>query len=219
MGQFDYSTINLTELRKLKTYELPHSFHLQESPGSGCFMDPPGYPTYFLQTVYNWNGNNVPRTAKADEVIAFEGKLYITSTPDWPIGETWEKRHAKHKALMRKLWASLPINHPRVVAWIRECYLYFGGLYVPASGELEVAKLERSGPLERYRPFTYVRKFYPEHELDVELTNHKPEHREGDWWTREAEKPTPETCKPPSWLNRHPSGGKWCQHCGWYTTH
>jgi hypothetical protein len=128
MNRFDYSAINLTELQKLKTYNLPNSYRLQENYGNGCYMDPPGYPTYFTQSVY-------------------------TQT----------------------------IDHPRVVAWIRECYLYFGGLYVPETGELEVVKLTHEGPPERYRPFVYVREFYPEHELDVELKRNRPKHREGDW--------------------------------------
>lgn len=216
--QFDYSTINATELRKLKTYALPPSYRLQKDPGCGCHMDPPGFPTYFLQSVYTSTGNSPPRTAKADEVIAFEDKLYITSTPGWVAGDTWDTRHKKREQRMRRLWLPLPINHPRVIAWIRVCYLYFGGMYVPESGSTNSAKLEHSGPPERYRPFTYVREFYPEHELDVDLMTRRPERHEGDWWERESERPSPETCNPPSWLGRHPSSGSWCQHCGWNAT-
>jgi hypothetical protein len=68
-----------------------------------------------------------------------------------------------------------------------------------------------------------IRKFYPEfataadaERIVVVLGGPAPE-RPGDWWEREAARPSAEGCKPPSWLTRghnaHRDGG-YCQHCG-----
>lgn len=45
-------TINAAELAKLPEAIIPDSYHLSQNEGSGCAMDPPGYPTYFIRHVY-----------------------------------------------------------------------------------------------------------------------------------------------------------------------
>jgi hypothetical protein len=49
---FDYSTINKDALNRLPIVKLPPTYRLQAGMGNGCFLDPPGYPTYFTQSVY-----------------------------------------------------------------------------------------------------------------------------------------------------------------------
>jgi hypothetical protein len=213
---FDYSTLNLNVLRKLPTYKLPRTYHLQKDHGNGCYGDPPGYPTYFTKSVYTQYGNS-PRKG-AEQVVEYEGVLYVTQWSEWKPGETWEKRHEKYNALMRRLWIPLPVDHPRTIAWIHSQYTHSARCWVPEDGNLRLDKLEQSGPPERYQPTVLVQKFYPDHTYDTELAASPPKRYAGDWWELEAVRPTPETCKPPSWLNggEHPSGRDWCQHCGWH---
>jgi hypothetical protein len=64
----DYSTINLEELRKLPLYRLRPGHHLSDNLGSGCHGDAPGYPSYFIQSVFTSRGDT-PRSGP-DGVIA-----------------------------------------------------------------------------------------------------------------------------------------------------
>lgn len=126
----DYSTLNLEALRKLSTYKLPDSYHLQKASesGNGCSGDPPGYPTYFTRSVYTKFGNS-PRKG-AEMVITYEGVHYVVQhSDDWKGSKSWDDVHAKRQARMRKLYKPLPVDHPRVQAWIlstmqhhRHCY-------------------------------------------------------------------------------------------------
>lgn len=123
----DWTTINETELQKLPVYHLPPGYHLQEDSGNGCAGDPPGFPTYFTRSVYTANGNNPPRGYSM--VIERGGNLYGIEPANWKNGDTWEKVSAKRDSLMRRLWAPLPLDHPRTQAWIvgtfkhhRHCY-------------------------------------------------------------------------------------------------
>lgn len=119
---YDLSTLNAQFLRKLKAYELPPSYHLQDSPGNGCYGDAPGYPSYFTYSVYTSHGNNPPyREGRVTQVIRFEGKLYATG---W-YGQTDEQR-AK---LFQRLFKALPEDHPRVQAWIYNQYRHFEHCY------------------------------------------------------------------------------------------
>ena len=178
--KLDYSTFDLEVLRKRPTYTLPPSYHLQEGCGNGCYLDPPGFPTYFTRSVYTRHGYSPQKGP--EQVIAHEGALYVTQVADWRPGDTWETRSAEYDALMRRLWKPLAIDHPRVVAWVRGCYMHFahcyetadgskkaGGVIVaPSPGEPRKRRGKLGGfeytesipPSERYRPFTYVRAFY-----------------------------------------------------------
>jgi len=230
----DYSTISIEELKKLPVYELPPTYQLQKDPGNGCINDPPGYPTYFTRSVYTQYGNT-PRNAKAEEVIEYEGKLYITrSSKDWRTGDTWDTVSARYQKRLRRLWKPLPLNHLRVQLWIQSIYAYFKGcwedpsvkdrtnvsnLVIPSSINKQdrlfdlgtKAKLAEVCVPENYRPTRVVKEFYPEHEYD-EIEAHQSRTCVPHWWETEAEVPNP--CKPRS-CGPHPINGSWCQWCGW----
>jgi hypothetical protein len=110
---YDLSTINLTELEKLPVYTLPPTYRLQDDPGNGCYLDPPGYPTYFTRSVYTSHGNS-PR--KGAETVIF-GRVLETSN-DWRPGDDWDTVSARRNALMKRLYMPLPFEHPRVQAWV-----------------------------------------------------------------------------------------------------
>jgi len=132
----DHSTLNLDELRNLPTCELPDRYHLQTDPGNGCAGDPPGYPTYFTRSVYTPAGN--PPTRGPEQVISHDGVLYVTgSSGDWGKGETFDTVHARSHALMRRLYVSLPFDHPRVQAWIAQTMRHQASMYIDDEGLAE----------------------------------------------------------------------------------
>lgn len=118
----DFSTINVESLKKLKTYELPPSYRLQDEPGNGCHLDAPGYPTYFTRNVYTGHGNCPPyREGRVTQVISFEGKLYVTR---W-----YGQSDQDHIKLLRRLWKPLAINHPRTRLWMTAVYRHMAHCY------------------------------------------------------------------------------------------
>lgn len=119
---FDTSTINLDILKKLKVYEIPSSYRLQADPGNGCFLDAPGYPTYFTRSVYTKAGNTPPYVdGRVHQVIVVGGVAYATARYGTPEG-------AEDK-LLHKLWKPLPIDHPRVRAWMIQVYKHMNHCY------------------------------------------------------------------------------------------
>lgn len=123
----DWSTINLSELRKLPVFDWEkHGYHLQTDAGNACAGDPPGYPTYFTRSVYNASDNN-PRTGFS-LVIEYEGKAYGIDPVRW-AEKSWEEHKAKLDTLMRKLWRPLPLDHPRTQAWIRATFKHHHTCY------------------------------------------------------------------------------------------
>jgi hypothetical protein len=124
--QIDFSTLDLEELAKLPVYTKPPSYYISDSMGSGCFLDPPGYPTYFIQHIYTQHGNEPYRGPTA----VIKNRVIERS---WEDGETWENRQSAHKALMDKLYIKPALNHPRTKEWINTLYKYFQHCYVDDS--------------------------------------------------------------------------------------
>lgn len=69
---------------------------------------------------------------------------------------------------------------------------------------------------ENHSAVRIIRRFYPEHQPDLDLIAHPPTKVVGQWWETEAQRPTPETCRPRS-IGPHPINTTWCQWCGWYS--
>lgn len=199
----DYSTINLEKLHKLPLYKMPAGIHLQENPGNGCFMDPPGYPTYFTQSVYNAHGNelrNGPYTVLADP----GGKLFVVDGKElsalWlPLpyvdldtleGEKIEQHGGKFFVGEQNVTSVI-----RLAIWMQDVYWYFGGMYVnpelPENTHVEklvswnASKGEQYRPsfatVENYRPVTYIREFYQEHQPVQEWIEQKPGPAKNEW--------------------------------------
>jgi hypothetical protein len=218
----DMSTLNVAELRKLKIYKLLGTYHLQQHPGGGYFLDPPGFPTYFTRAVYTKNGNSPPRN-RVQTVISFEGVDYALPDPYRP-GETWEKQRARWDALMHRLYIRLPFEHPRVLAWVSVLFGYFRNSYEdpskPAEIRSNVAELLSDGPDAQHRAVIKVREIYPEVSVDALApwidSGRYGSGGPGDWWERDTKQPSIEDCHGLVWMHGntgHRAEG-WCQFCG-----
>lgn len=113
-----FDTINVDELAKVATrYEVPPVLRLSDSWGAGCFLDAPGFPTYFLRSVYTAQGNT-PRNGP-DHVLGVGKDLWRFESDDYE----------KLGPIYRRIYRPLPLDHPRVKLWIlavarhlRSCY-------------------------------------------------------------------------------------------------
>ena len=238
----DYSTLSL---EGLKPHKLNSNHRFSDGMGSGCFMDPPGLPSYFIRDVYTARGDDTGFTALQgpDGCVT----MFVDGDDDWSRG--WNGVHAVRQAKLRKAWRPLPLDHIRVKLWIRKVYGYFKGMYLRPDGAEEVSKLlahkfvpaftepepsedaspEEMGawreakaesddwPVDRYRPVTYIQKFYPEFEHSRWWLDH-PGYGlgmgVGDWWERYSRPPKPEEC-PGHLGSRHPTDRPCpCQFCG-----
>lgn len=154
----DFSTINLALLKKLPRYTLLAGHTLQKSSGNGCFLDAPGYPTYFTRSVYDRHGNN-PYSG-AQMVIEFEGVLYVVQ------GE--EDSHEKMQALLRRLWIQLPVDHPRVQLWREAVYQHMANCYTDEQQIAEPFEYGRSAiviwPIPNYK----LRQFHDDERFSEE---------------------------------------------------
>lgn len=255
----DLSTLNLDLLKKLKVYEIPNSYRLQDGSGNGCFLDAPGYPTYLTRNVYTGHGNNPPyRDGRVHQVIVVGGVAYATARYGTPEG-------AGDK-LLHKLWKPLPLDHPRVRAWMIQVYKHFNHCYqdverpeygrpgtlifplpsyklatvrdfkatpgvnqeemdklkeamdaevvaVNAKNEAERMRAERVATPENHQAVRCIRKFYPEHQPDMELINNPGKfERTGDWWETAEVCPEPQDC--PGIHNHRHDAYEYCQFCG-----
>jgi len=127
ISNLDWSTIKLEELRKLPSVALKPTYRLSDDCGSGCAGDPPGFPTYFLRPIYTQQGNSPPRGY--DLCIHHEGRSYGVQQVAWPE-VSWEEHVVNQKALYRRLWAPLPLDHPRTQAWIAAAFLHLRACYL-----------------------------------------------------------------------------------------
>lgn len=193
--EIDYSTLNVEELRQLPEADIYPGCHVSDSRGAGCFMDPPGYPSHFLQSVYNARGNH-----------PYRGSEQVIYHPETGYREiinargTWDTD--THKALMRRLWVPLPLDSERVQGWLAHAAGYYRGT-------------EYDGPVQT--------SFYPG-ASEVQVTPAYGKGSIGDWINLFATRPTSkaecveqQTFKyAASWgWRRHPLNSTWCQHCGW----
>ena len=217
----DYSTLNMAVLEALPNFV--GAGRISDQMGQGCFLDAPGFPSYFLRAVYNSRGD-VP-DSYPQAVIALPNGMQKIVQPSvnntWREGDTWDTVTARHAAVLRSLWSPLPLDHPRVQAWIDYLYGYFRNCYIDrAKGSRKVQDLLKYRPddytVEDHAATALVRDFYPDFEPTEENIERGCYGRpNGTWWEILAEKPTPENCPGDENMGRHPMNGKWCQVCGW----
>lgn len=219
MSGFDFSTISVEEARKLPQWEDTGRYHLQKDPGNGCMLDPPGYPTYFTRCIYTKLGNN-PSSGPQMVLCIPEGNFVVQDDADWK-GRDWNAVSELWKERMRKLYVPLPLDHPRVKAWMVSLFGYFRNSYVdmskPADKRRNVAELKNSGSVMEHRAVVDIRDVYPGFIPEVmpglpKIADGKwGKGSPGDWWERYAEAPSP--C-PGIHGHPHMSNGSWCQMCG-----
>lgn len=229
-------TLNADRISRLPVYKMPRTYYAG-SPGMGCFMDPPGYPTYYVQPVYNSHGNT-PRNAPDAVIMGPDGeyrrldRVYVKSDDRQAASKETDRRWAK---LIRSLWAPLPLDHARTVAWIRVGFGYFRGGWLPSVGSRNAADPEFIGrdaheiralvagtfwtgqsikpprDVRTYRPVDHVLEYYPDADPVAVFNDHVDYGaygKAGDWWTTASERPTPETC--PGMVAAH--GSTWPTH-------
>ena len=116
----DISTLNLEQVRRLPSYELPKGRHLG-SYGMGCHLDAPGFPSYMVQNIYTGRGNSPEAPQAATVVLDVEGVLRVLQTNS-TSEETYSQR-------LRRIWAPLPLDHERVQMWMANIYRHFRHCY------------------------------------------------------------------------------------------
>lgn len=128
----DYSTLNIDKLKKRPVYVPTGGNYVSKSQGNGCYLDAPGYPTYFTRCVYNRHGNDPQRGPHM--VITFEGVHYVVETAeDWKPGMDWDTHHARIQKRLHGLWVPLPLDHLRSRMWIEACYRHLHHCYIDDS--------------------------------------------------------------------------------------
>jgi len=128
--EISYETIDLGKLRKLPLYRKPPSYNICSYMGSGCAGDPPGFPTYYLQSVYTAYGNSPGKGASAVIRDPEMNNYRAVANVDWPSWiKSWEGYREYFDKKMRSLWTPLPIDHPRTKAWIEATFLHHRHCY------------------------------------------------------------------------------------------
>lgn len=233
------STLDRASVLRLPVYRIPDTYHTGTS-GMGCAGDPPGFPTYFVQPVYNRHGST-PHKAPTAVLMGPDGKLRIMP---------------EDRATWRRLYVPLPVEHERVVCWIADTFAHFRNCYrdaerpeygrpgtlifpvpsyklkpfvddprwpdtyraahkaeVDAFNAEECARAERIATVENHRGVVLVRETYPDFEPTAEQINNPVEFGQADWWTTDEARPTAGTCRGDYW-NMHPQSGRcrWCGH-------
>jgi hypothetical protein len=123
----DWTTINVGRLRRFSTWTSPghgHNWSVSTHPGMGCFGDPPGYPSYFLRSVYRFG--NAPRGRHPTVVIRHDGEDRVIMRAD--------ESHDCLADRLRSLWVPPPADHERVRLWIRARYRDFRHCYRDDAG-------------------------------------------------------------------------------------
>jgi hypothetical protein len=241
---YDLSTLDLKKIKSLPVLDLPAGYSVQKNPGSGCFLDPPGYPSYFIRAVYNKYGNE---PANYDPYcFEVDGVRYGFSL------------EGKGPEFLESFWLALPPNHPRVHAWFLAVYQHLVHCYENESAtghdklliypvpsyQLKKAKIdprfkteinealtkeaeksnkellehaEKVGIPENHKGYRLIKDFYPNVQPDLELIKDPGVRKPGDWWERYSTKPSHEDC-PGDEIGghrTHPTSNNWCQLCGW----
>jgi hypothetical protein len=245
MMQRDYSTLNLKALAKLQKYSRkPPSYHISMNMGMGCYLDPPGYPSYFLQQIYTEYGND-----------PYRGPQHLIWTPELHYRIVYSVVDREpHQVNLRKLWLPLPLEHERTQLWVRAMLRHFkGGYYRPGETEYGQPKIgfwdigdfrtkifvddprfsdtwrdAAKAEIATYNmdlQVQWTQIAIPEnHVATCLIKKYYPEYpynfdlvpvrHEGDWWETYDHKPTPEEC-PGSNGQKHSNMPTWCQMCGW----
>lgn len=134
------NTINREKWNALPVFKKAPSYRLQDSPGNGCFLEPPGHPSYFTRSVYTQHGNN---PSKGPQMELFGRAV-----------ETAEMAFDARHALLESLFEPLPYEHPRVQAWERAVYAHLAHCYADTQN---VEPMEYGPPATLIFPVPYYK--------------------------------------------------------------
>ena len=209
-NHLDWSTINLQALEKFPEAKPYKNEHRSCDCGAGCYLDAPGYPSYFLESWYSPSGNQCRYLIKGKEILGRKEDHQVLS-----------KR-------LKKLWKPLSMDHPRVIEWIKAVTRHAQNCFVNPNKEISSpfvypSKFEKTpfateqeltdytSNIDNTLAVNMIRKFYPEYKVDkLEVSKENI----GHWYEVMSEKPTPENC-PGTMGMKHPVNKTWCQLCGW----
>jgi len=141
----NYETINIYKLKQLDTYKLPKTYELQDiliSAHRGIIHVPPGYPDFFIQKIHPESGGEV-RKGSPNRVISYGGHLYVVGT-NLGYDLSYFKREevkAKNVIALRDIYKSLPIDHPRTVAWLHHLYSNYRSKYFIPGNNIETKEV------------------------------------------------------------------------------
>lgn len=196
----DYSTLRLDRLHSLPVYtgKCRASTHM----GSGCFLDPPGFPSYFLQHLYNTHGYtpvNVPQAV----IYSPQGNPHIVLPSDrqtWGTpGMTWEKCQTQRERALRRLWVPMPLEHPRTQAWISTLFGYFRNCWIDQAkgsrnaSDLLITHATQDNPLgipsgyhlHEHAAAAMIRDYYSDFQ-PTEEDLRRNEYGKSSWWETSA---------------------------------
>ena len=129
--QMNYSTIDIAALKKLKTVELHTKWETQKTSGNACYLDAPGFPTYFTKHIYTERGDS-PLTGPT-MVIEVDGVNHIVGYAD----ESFETIRSK----LAKLWLRDAVSAERFSAWERTTFTHFAHCYVDDDRNLDTSSI------------------------------------------------------------------------------
>jgi hypothetical protein len=117
--KLDYSTIDVERLRTLPTLLslIHYSVQVSGHPGAACAGDAPGFPSYFLRSVYG-AGQSGPEYVITDP--------YNTNT-HYVVDSLMD--HDAQNRRLKELWKPLHIGHERVRLWMQQQYIHFQRCY------------------------------------------------------------------------------------------
>lgn len=109
-------------------------FKFQRGMGNGCYLEPPGHPSYYTRAVYNARGNSLdydgaPSYKLDARELDEDGARYDLRGPGWvqSLDECGE------------FFRLLPEDHDRTRAWIKHVYQHLGRCYEhPTKGPREI---------------------------------------------------------------------------------
>lgn len=232
----DLSTIDLEKLARLcKPVDLKNTYTLSDHFGSACFGDPPGYPSYFVRSIYTAHGNS-PSKGPDAELLGYG----LSDGLD-----------------LRRIYLPLPEEHPRVQAWEADLYRHQQHCYHDASAvkkddelliypvpyyklksfqddarfseewrEKEKASIAQwnaevqkhaaqVATADNHRAVRSIRKYYPEHQPRLDWINEPPADSIQNWWERYDHRPeVGENCPGDRSIRARHEVGKFCQFCG-----
>lgn len=133
----DVSTLRLDRLQKCPQISGVSPW---KSMGSGCFLDPPGFPSYFMRGYENRNNSGYAiqigdMAYCVDGELANQGKGWIK--PNWKKLGIPEDR----KERLKWLYQPLPFENERVQVWIMALYMHLRHCYVNPEGERQADRL------------------------------------------------------------------------------
>jgi hypothetical protein len=192
----DAALVRLPRLRR----PLRPDWHLD--PPDGLLLrglhEPPGHPAYWCQTLRDEHFRK-----RGTVLVGAQGALRFLLT-------------ASHLAEAWAAYRPLPLEHPRVAAWIFAVLHYYGRCYVdpendglvtyptPFSLRKDNAQADHHqqtrsaqvATVDHHMGVRRIRQTYPDwtppHPL---LLNGVPHYWPAHWWTIDAERPSPETCR------------------------